>query len=192
MIRFTKSQIDTTRDTIRWALARNGIFDISVSDLIPNGLSYTEQNVRANMFLCIGIGNSGQTLLIKDIHTFIRNGANRFFLSVKHRRYLPLEELAKNHYTGKYNVSCDFYVASTVFGTERLSMEIIREWNKMLSCVETNKGRGVRFVAHENDGMYEAKYILEDCGHVRRKSSRSVPPSDTAEAEPTEPTEKAE
>lgn len=163
MIKFSQDQMAWIKSTVIVSIMNNGFHTFQVQDLFPSELTEDQKNIRACMFLCIGIGNCGQTLMTKDVFSFIKNGSNRFFLSLMHRqREMTVADLEKNHYTGKFNLSLDFYVAPTITGELRLKPEIIDEWNEMISCIETKPNHGVKFVAHGGREIGESKYILED------------------------------
>ena len=120
MIEFTENGIDIVRGYVAKAALRHG-FAAEAKGFLK-GSDMTTLNIRANMFLALGINCSGQTVSMQNIWQFIRKGANRFFLSLKNRWELSEDMFKQDLYKGKYNLSCDYYVGPAVFNTGTIGM----------------------------------------------------------------------
>lgn len=150
MIEFTKDSIDMVRSYVAKAAARHG-FHKQAENMFYSG-DATVLNVKANMFLCIGMNSSGQTVTMTNCWKFIQKGTNRFFLSLKNRQELAEDMFKNDVYKGKYNIACDYYVAPAVFDAEIISDEVLNIWNEMMKPIIVKGRHGIKVVRVILDG----------------------------------------
>lgn len=150
MIEFTQSGIDMVRSYVAKAAEKHG-FHKQAENMLYRG-NMTVLNTKANMFLCIGINSSGQTVNMSNCWNFIRKGANRFFLSLKNRQDLAEDMFKNDVYKGKYNIACDYYVAPAVFDSEIISDDVLDIWNEMMKPIVIKGRHGVKVVRVVLDG----------------------------------------
>lgn len=172
MIEFSEEGIRMVRTYVEKAANKHGFGNEAKQFL--KGRSLNQLNVRANMFLCIGMNSSGQTISMNNIFRFIQKGCNRFFLSIKNRWELSEDMFKANLYKGKYNLACDYYVARAVFGSAIIGDDILDEWNLMISPIIIKGRHGIRVerVTTDNIGRSadEVKYRWVDrCVNTSRK-----------------------
>lgn len=105
-----------------------------------------------NMFLCIGMNCSGQTITANNAFTFVKKGINRFFLSLKNRRDLSAQMFKDNEFVGKYNISCDYYVGPAVYYSDIISDDILELWNKWMKPLRIKGRYGVQVQIEKEDG----------------------------------------
>lgn len=142
MIEFNESGIDMVRTYVEKTATKHGFGNEAKQFL--RGIPLDRLNVRANMFLCIGMNSSGQTVSMNNVFRFIQKGCNRFFLSIKNRWELSEDMFKTNLYKGKYNLACDYYVARAVFDAAIIGDDIIDEWNLMISSIIIKGRHGIK------------------------------------------------
>jgi hypothetical protein len=171
MIIFSEEGIDVVRTYVAKAAARHG-FHKQAENMLYGRDKYV-LNIRANMFLCIGINCSGQTVNMTNCWNFIRKGANRFFLSLKNRQDLAEDMFKNDVYKGKYNIACDFYVGPAVFDSSIVSDNVIDEWNEMMEPIVVKGRHGIKVVRVILDGgdSTDVKYrwVNRTIGTSRKK-----------------------
>lgn len=172
MIEFTEEGIDMVRTYVERAATKNGFGNEAKQFL--KGKTLQQLNIRANMFLCIGMNSSGQTISMTNVFRFIQKGCNRFFLSIKNRWELSEDMFKANLYKGKYNLACDYYVARAVFDAAIIGDNVLDEWNQMISPIIIKGRHGVRVerVMTDDTGCNtdEIKYRWVDrCVNTSRK-----------------------
>ena len=116
------------------------------------------------MFLCLGINVTGQTITMSNVFTFVKKGANRFFLSLKNRKELAEAMFKENLYKGKYCLTMDYYPARAVFDAAIIDDTTLNEWNAMMKpiCIKGHHGvKVVRVQLNQNDSS-EIKYMWHD------------------------------
>ena len=145
MIEYTTEQRTELKALIAERAPKYG-FDFKGTDLIPNSINKTKQDMRLNMFLAIGINSTGRCKSFISIREFIRRGINRFFLSVKNRADLDKDVLRANKLSGKYLVCADFYIAPAVFNCTEVPDVIIHEWNNMMRNIRIKPGHGIECI----------------------------------------------
>lgn len=131
-------------------------------------------NTRINMFLCLGLNCTGQSVSIHNVFRFIRLGTNRFFLSLKNRTELAEDMFKNNLYKGKYNLAMDYYVARAVFYMPLIDDDTLDEWNAMIKPIIIKGRHGIKIVRIEGtDGIDHdnVKYMFVDriSGTTRKK-----------------------
>ena len=105
-----------------------------------------------DMFLCIGMNSSGQTITANNAMTFAKKGVNRFFLSLKNRRDLSAEMFRNSDFKGKYNISCDFYVGPAVYAADFIPDHVLNTWNWWMRPLKIKGRYGVQVVKYVEDG----------------------------------------
>ena len=173
MIEFTKEEIDMIRTYVERAATKNGFGNAAKQFL--KGKTLQQLNIRANMFLCIGMNSSGQTISMSNVFRFIQKGCNRFFLSIKNRWELSEDMFKANLYKGKYNLACDYYVARAVFDAAIIGDDVLDEWNQMISPIIIKGRHGIRVERVTPDisgpSADEVKYRWVDrCVNTRKKT----------------------
>lgn len=158
MVEFTENGIDIVRSYVAKAAMRHG-FAAEAKGFLK-GSDMTTLNIRANMFLALGINCSGQTVSMQNIWQFIRRGTNRFFLSLKNRWELSEDMFKQDLYKGKYNLSCDYYVGPAVFNTGTIGDDVLSEWNRMMEPIKIKGRHGIKVirVKLENGDSTNVKY----------------------------------
>jgi hypothetical protein len=144
MIEFTQEGIDMVRSYVAKAAARHG-FHKQAENMLYSG-NLTTLNIKANMFLCIGINSSGQTVNMTNCWKFLQKGANRFFLSLKNRQDLAEDMFKNDVYKGKYNIACDYYVGPAVFDSASISDNVLDIWNEMMKPIVIKGKHGIKVV----------------------------------------------
>ena len=147
MIEFTENGINTVRSYVAKAALRHG-FAAEAKEFLK-GTNMSALNIRANMFLVLGINCTGQTVSMQNIWQFIRKGTNRFFLSLKNRWELSEDMFKQDMYKGKYNLSCDYYVGPAVFDVSTIGDDVLNEWNRMMEPIRIKGRHGVKVVRVE-------------------------------------------
>ena len=150
MLEFTQEGIDIVQSYVTKAAARHGFHEQAKNMLC--GKSLETLNIKANMFLVIGINSSGQTVNMTNCWKFIQKGANRFFLSLKNRQDLAEDMFKNDVYKGKYNIACDYYVGPAVFDSANISDEVLIIWNEMMEPIVIKGRHGVKVVRVVLDG----------------------------------------
>lgn len=151
MIEWTNDQITTAKELIVKRLEKHE-FSTRPSTLIPASTTDEELKPILDMFLCIGMNSSGQTVTANNAMTFIKKGINRFFLSLKNRRDLSADMFKKNEFKGKYNIACDYYVGPAVFYAEFIPDRIIDRWNQWMRPLKIKGRYGVQVIKITEDG----------------------------------------
>lgn len=174
MIEFDLVGIDMVRTYVEKAATKHGFGNEAKQFLKARTLE--QFNIRANMFLCIGLNSSGQTVSMNNVFRFIQKGCNRFFLSLKNRWELSEDMFKANLYKGKYNLACDYYVARAVFDRAIISDDILDEWNLMIKPIIIKGRHGIRVVRVVSDNIHsadEVKYRWVDrCVNTSKKKTK--------------------
>ena len=157
MIEFNESGLDMVRGYVAKAAAKHGFADAAVNFI--KGRNNARLNMRANMFLCIGMNSSGQTITMNNVYDFVKKGTNRFFLSLKNRWELSEDMFKQNLYKGKYNLACDYYVARAVFDCDAIPAEVIDEWDLMMKPLIIKDHHGVKMeVVHDEEDTDDSAF----------------------------------
>lgn len=151
MIEWTEDNVKTIKELIAKRLEMYE-FQTKSSQLFPKGLSKEHVGEILDMFLCVGINSSGQTITANNALVFAKKGVNRFFLSLKNRRDLSADMFKTNEFKGKYNLACDFYVGPAVFYAEFIPDHIIDLWNQWMRPLKIKGRYGVKVVMEKEDG----------------------------------------
>lgn len=149
MILFDESGIELAKSYLLRAAERHG-FGTEAKNML-NMKAKSILITRINLFLCIGINCTGQSVSIHNVYRFIRLGTNRFFLSLKNRFELAECMFTNNLYKGKYNLAMDYYVAESVFDLPVIPDDIIDEWNKMIEPIVIKGRHGIKIVRIDGD-----------------------------------------
>ena len=144
MIEFNEAGIDMVKSLLEKAATKHGFGNEAKQFL--KGRSLDQLNIRVNMFLCIGMNCSGQTVTMQNVWRFIQKGVNRFFLSLKNRWELSEDMFKQNLYKGKCNIACDYYVAPAVFAASIINDDILNEWNRMMDPIRIKGRHGIKVV----------------------------------------------
>lgn len=151
MIEWTNDQITTAKELITKRLEKYE-FSTKPSTLIPASTTDEELKPILDMFLCIGMNSSGQTVTANNAMTFVKKGINRFFLSLKNRRDLSADMFKNNEFKGKYNIACDFYIGPVAFWADYVPDHVLETWNAWMKPLRIKGRYGVKVVKNVEDG----------------------------------------
>ena len=172
MILFDEQGIEMAKTYLLKAAERHGFANEAKNML--EGKNKQVLNTRINMFLCLGINTTGQSVNIHNVYRFIRLGTNRFFLSLKNRFELAECMFDNNLYKGKYNLAMDYYVASAVFDLSTIPDSVLEEWNKMIKPIVIKGRHGIKVVRIDGDEntTHNVKYRWVDRITATRKKKK--------------------
>ena len=151
MIEWTEDNVKIIKELIAKRLEKYE-FQTKSSQLFPKGLSNEHVCEVLDMFLCIGINSSGQTITANNALVFAKKGVNRFFLSLKNRRDLSADMFKNNEFKGKYNIACDFYIGPVAFWADYVPDHVLETWNAWMKPLRIKGRYGVKVVKHVEDG----------------------------------------